>query len=70
MAEMNRKPNQIINRVVNSGEPAIVLKHGKPIAEIRPLLKNTGRDKAIAYLSRLEPVTVSTPLEEVLHEGR
>ncbi len=70
MADMNRKPNQIINRVVDSGEPAIVLKHGKPIAEIRPLLGNAGHDKAFAYLSTLEPVAVATPLEEVLREGR
>ena len=70
MADVNRKPNQIINQVVDSGEPAIVLKHGKPIAEIRPLSENTGRDKAIAFLSALEPVAVSTPLEQVIQEGR
>lgn len=70
MADVNRKPNQIINQVVDSGEPAIVLKHGRPIAEIRPLSENTGRDKAIAFLSMLEPVAVNTPLEQVIQEGR
>jgi antitoxin (DNA-binding transcriptional repressor) of toxin-antitoxin stability system len=70
MADVNRKPNRIINQVVDSGETAIVLKHGKPIAEIRPLSENTGCDKAIAFLSALEPVAVSTPLEQVIQEGR
>lgn len=70
MADVNRKPNQIINQVVDSGEPAIVLKHGKPIAEIRPLPAKAGRDKAIAFLSALEPVAVRTPLEQVMQEGR
>ena len=70
MADVNRKPNQIINQVVDSGEPAIVLKHGKPIAEIRPLRENAGRDKAITFLSALEPVAVRTPLEQVIQEGR
>ena len=58
MADVNKKPNQIINQVVASGEPAIILKHGKPIAEIRPLTENTGRDKAMDFLAQLEPVEV------------
>lgn len=70
MADVNKRPNQIINQVVDSGEPAIILKHGKPIAEIRPLAEHAGRDNAIAFLSTLEPVAVSTPLEEVIEEGR
>ena len=70
MADVNRMPNQIINQVVDSGEPAIVLKHGKPIAEIRPLPENAGRDKAVAFLSALEPVAVKTPLEQVIQAGR
>ncbi len=70
MADVNRNPNQIINRVVEYGEPAIVLKHGKPIAEIRPLSDNVERDKAIAYLSALEPKAVTVPLEHVIDEGR
>ena len=70
MADVNKKPNQIINQVVDSGEPAIILKHGKPIAEIRPLTENTGRDKAMDFLAQLEPVEVSTPLEEVIEQGR
>lgn len=70
MADINRNPNQIINRVVDSGEPVVVLKHGKPIAEIRPLSDNAERDKAIAYLSTLKPVSVRLPLEQAISEGR
>jgi len=70
MADVNKKPNQIINQVVDSGEPAIILKHGRPIAEIRPLPQNAEREKAIAFLSTLEPIEVSTPLEQVIEEGR
>lgn len=70
MAEVNRNPNQIINRVVDYGEPAIVLKHGKPIAEIRPLPNYSERDKAIAYLSALNPKEVTAPLEHAIDEGR
>ena len=70
MADVNKKPNQIINQVVETGEPAIILKHGKPIAEIRPLQQNKERDKAIDFLASLEPVEVSTPLEEVIEQGR
>lgn len=70
MADVNRNPNQIINRVVDYGEPAIVLKHGNPIAEIRPLPNNAERDKAIAYLSALEPKAVNAPLEQAISEGR
>ena len=70
MADVNKKGNMIINQVVATGEPAIIVKHGKPIAEIRPLPENRERDKAIAYLSALEPVPVSTPLAQVIDDGR
>lgn len=70
MADVNRNPNQIINRVVDYGEPAIVLKHGKPIAEIRPLADCVERDKAMAFLSTLEPQAVNAPLEHVIDKGR
>ena len=70
MADVNKKPNQIINQVVDSGESAIILKHGKPIAEIRPLPEKAARDKAMAFLSALEPVAVSTPPEQVIEAGR
>lgn len=70
MADVNKKPNRIINQVVSTGESAIILKHGKPIAEIRPLTDSADREAAISYLSGLKPVPVSTPLEQVIDEGR
>ncbi len=70
MADVNRRPNEIIRRVVDSGESAIILKHGKPIAEIRPLPGTRERDRAIEFLSSLEPIAVGTPLEEVIEKGR
>jgi len=51
-------------------EAAIILKHGRPIAEIRPLADDADRDVALAFLSKLEPVPVSTPLEDVIEQGR
>ncbi len=70
MADVNKKPNQIINQVVDSGEPAVILKHGKPIAEIRPLPQDAERKKAMDFLLTLEPRVVETPLEQVIKEGR
>lgn len=70
MADVNKKGNMIINQVVDTGEPAVIMKHGKPIAEIRPLPDNSERDEARSYLSALEPVSVSTPLDQVIAEGR
>ena len=70
MADVNRKGNKIINQVVETGEPAIIMKHGKPIAEIRPLPEQGDRDKAIAYLCGIEPVPVATPLDQVIADGR
>lgn len=70
MADVNKKGNKIINQVVDTGEPAIIVKHGKPIAEIRPLPGHAERDQALAFLSGLEPVAVSTSLDQVIEEGR
>ncbi|MEM1156501.1 MAG: hypothetical protein AAGI44_20380 [Pseudomonadota bacterium] len=70
MVDINKKPNQIINKVVESGESAIIMKHGKAIAEIRPIANDARRRKAIDYLVSLEPVKVSTPLEDVIAAGR
>lgn len=70
MADVNKKGNTIINQVVESGEVAVILKHGKPIAEIRPLIQDGEKGRAIDFLSTLEPVSVSTPLEDVIQKGR
>jgi len=70
MADVNKRGNTIINQVVESGEVAVILKHGKPIAEIRPLKHNGNKDKAIDLLCTLEPTPVSTPLDQVIEEGR
>lgn len=70
MADVNKKPNQIINRVVATGEAAVILKHGKPIAEIRPLASEADRDGALAFLANLKPVAVKVPLEQAIQDGR
>ncbi len=70
MADINKRGNMIINEVVESGEVAVIVKHGRAIAEIRPLVDSGGRDRAIEYLASLEPVKVSTPLDQVIKEGR
>jgi len=70
MADVNKKGNMIINQVVETGEIAIIVKHGKPIAEIRPLPDSGGRDRAIDFLAALEPVQVTTSLDQLIEEGR
>lgn len=70
MADVNKKGNTIINQVVESGEVAVILKHGKPIAEIRPLVQDGERGRAIEFLSALEPVAVTTPVDDVIQKGR
>ena len=70
MADVNKKGNMIVNQVVKTGEVAVIVKHGKPIAEIRPLTPDKTRDKAIDYLFELEPVKVSKPLSLIIEEGR
>ncbi len=70
MADVNKKGNTIINEVVASGEIAIVVKHGKPIAEIRPIYQDGPSVEAISYLTGLTPVKVNQSVGDVLQEGR
>jgi antitoxin (DNA-binding transcriptional repressor) of toxin-antitoxin stability system len=70
MAEINKRANLIINQVAESGEVAIIMKHGKPIAEIRPILSKDVREDALAYLIALEPVKVEQSVEKVIKAGR
>ncbi len=70
MAEINKRANLIINQVSESGEVATIMKHGKPIAEIRPIPSQGVREDALAYLTALEPVKVEQPVEKVIKEGR
>ena len=70
MADVNKRGNMIINQVVESGEIAVIVKHGKAIAGIRPLVETEDRDRAIDFLASLEPRKVSTPLDKVIGEGR
>lgn len=69
MAEVNKKANTIINQVAQSGEVATIYKHGKPIAEIRPIHSNNARKNALAYLASIKPVKVSIALDDVIKEG-
>ena len=70
MVDVNKKANQIVNRVVESGEPAVIMKHGKAIAEIRPIVGGQVRKQALDFLCALEPVPVSISPDKLLHEGR
>jgi antitoxin (DNA-binding transcriptional repressor) of toxin-antitoxin stability system len=70
MAEINKRANLIINQVSESGEVATIMKHGKPIAEIRPIPSQGVREDALAYLTALEPVKVEQPVEKVIKAGR
>ena len=70
MADVNKRGNTIINDVVASGEIAIVVKHGKPIAEIRPIVQDGPSVEAINYLTSLTPVKVSQSVDDVLQDGR
>jgi prevent-host-death family protein len=58
MAEVNKKANQIINRVAESGETVVIVKHGRPIAEIRPIANDEVRETALSYLTSVDLVTV------------
>lgn len=66
MAEVNKKANLIINEVARSGESVIVVKHGKPIAEIRPIVDTSNRKGALDHLRQLQLVKVSQPLKSVI----
>jgi antitoxin (DNA-binding transcriptional repressor) of toxin-antitoxin stability system len=70
MAEVNKKANLIINQVAESGEVAIILKHGKPIAEIRPVSCDDSKKKALAYLANIKPIKVRKPVAQVIEAGR
>ena len=70
MAEVNKKANLIINRVAESGESATIFKHGKPIAEIRPIPNSNDRDAALEYLFNLQPIKVKKAVSAVIEAGR
>ncbi len=69
MAELNKKANMIINKVAESGETAMVYKHGKPIAEIRPYEDGMKSDQALEFLLNLEPIAVNDSIESVLEKA-
>ena len=70
MAEINRRGNAIVNQVLESGESAVIMKHGKAVAEIRPLQNASARRAAIDAVLALQPVEVSDSLETVIDEAR
>ena len=70
MVEINKQANQSVRQVVDSGEPAVILKHGKPIAEIRPIADHSQRSQALDYLCSLQAVPVDITPEELLAEAR
>ncbi len=70
MAEVNKKANLIINEVARSGETVVIVKHGKPIAEIRPIADNSQRQEALKYLKALTPFNVEDSIESVIEQGR
>ena len=70
MGEVNKKANLIINRVAESGESATIFKHGKPIAEIRPIPNAKDRDTALEYLIHLQPIKVKKAVSAVIEAGR
>ena len=70
MTEVNKKANLIINRVAESGEVAVILKHGKPIAEIRPVSPENSKEQALAYLGSVRPIKVKKQVSQVIEEGR
>jgi antitoxin (DNA-binding transcriptional repressor) of toxin-antitoxin stability system len=70
MAEINKKANLIINQVAESGEVAVILKHGKPIAEIRPISSENAKENALAYLTNIKPIKVKHSLARVIDTGR
>jgi len=70
MVELNKNANSIINRAYSSGETITVLKHGKPIAHISPIIDQTPVDDALNYLAALTPVEVTESVDSVLDQGR
>ena len=70
MGEVNKKANLIINQVAESGESAVIFKHGKPIAEIRAISNTDDRGLALEYLIQLQPIKVKKAIGAVIEEGR
>ena len=70
MAELNKNVNAIINRARSSGETVVVLKHGKPIAEISPIHSRAHVGEALRYLNAINPVTVPESIDSVIDKGR
>jgi prevent-host-death family protein len=70
MTELNKQANQIVRQVVDNGEPAVILKHGKPIAEIRPIADHSQRSQALDFLCSLQPVPMDIAPEELLAQAR
>jgi len=72
MVEINKEASSIVNRVAETGETATIYKHGKPIAEIRPLIDENATAREIAYrnLISLQPAKVNQPIAEVIAKGR
>lgn len=66
MAEINKQANSIVRRVIETGQTATVLKHGRPVAEIRPLSDAPRRERALDILCAFEPVPVTIEPEAVL----
>lgn len=70
MVELNKNANSIINRVHSSGEPATIIKHGKPIARILPINDRSPVEDALSYLTKLKPVDVLDSVVSVIDKGR
>ena len=66
MAEINKQANSIVRWVIETGQTATVLKHGRPVAEIRPLSDAPRRERALDILCAFEPVLVTLEPEVVL----
>ncbi len=70
MAELNKGANKIINQVASSGETVTVYKHGRPVAEIKPLVDVFKTRQAMEYLSQVQPIQVTASIGSALEAGR
>lgn len=70
MAELNKRANAIINEVVETGDSVTVYKHGRAVAEISSIDEKKIGEDAIDYLLNNPPLSVTTPIDEVIAEGR
>ena len=70
MGELNKNANSIINRAYSSGESVTILKHGKPIARILPIIDRSPVDDALTYLSKIKPVDVQDSIDSIIRKGR